>query len=215
MGNIVTFEDLRVEGIDSPPENPQRIEQLIADAEEVVESITKRLFYKRDNLTVYASGRGHESLRPEHPPIVITSIAVDDELVAGTDYQIVTQPIGEQALFNPEIRRTDGSVWPKGSRNIKIVGSFGHVLPVLPLTDPVVYRAPALVRRLVALIVGHNLKTISEQVATSGRGEVVREKLGSAEFQYAEGTSGGSDWSSNKEIVRIIGRYRRLGIAAV
>ncbi len=214
MGRIVTFDDLRVEGIDSPPENQGRIEQIILDAEELVESITSRLFYLREGVTIYADGRGTELLKLEHPPIAIDSLEVDGEAVAGADFQIMTQLVGEASLFNPMLRLLDGSVWPKGSRNVKIVGDFGHVLPV-PDSVPTQYQAPALIRRAICLIVGHNLTTIAEQVATSGRGEIVREKLGQAEFQYAEGTATGSGWSANAEINKILGRYRRVKMASV
>lgn len=213
MGRIVTFEELACEDIKEPTHKAARIEQLIKIAEQAVESLTGRLFYKRDAMTLYADGCGKELLRLEHPPIAVTSVTVDDVLLGSTEYEIETDPVGEKALFTPKLRGLNGYVWPRGTRNIKIVGSFGHVYP--RGTDPETYEAPQMVKRAIMRMVVHNLASLSTQVSSTGRGEIIRERLGSAEFQYAQGTSASSGWLGDTEIQQMLARYKRLKLASV
>jgi hypothetical protein len=212
MGKIITFDELMLEGVDSPPENLGRVERLIVQAEETVESMTGRMFSKRDAVTLWASGFGTALLNLDHPPIAITTVEVEGVALDGTTYEIESSLIGEIGLFEPKLRRLDDSVWPKGDRNIKIVGSFGHVMP--QGTNPETYAAPPMVKRLVTKLVMRWLPTLATSVSATGRGEIVREKLGSAEFEYAQGTSS-RDWLEDKELAGIINRYRRLRIGSV
>ncbi len=213
MGRIVTFEEMACEDIKEPTHKAARIEALIKLAEQAVESSTGRLFYKRDAMTLYADGNGKELLKLEHPPITITSIEVDGVALLSGDFEMESNSVFEEPQFNPMLRRLNDYTWPKGTRNIKIVGSFGHVLP--RGTDPETYEAPALVKRAIMRMVVHNLTSLSTQVASSGRGEIIRERLNGAEFQYAEGTSSGGGWSGDAEITQMFARYRRLKLASV
>ncbi len=173
-----------------------------------------RIFYKVDNHTMYVSGSSKELLNLEHPVISITSIEEDGVALTSGDYEIVTDLIVERTLFKPQLRRLNDYVWSTGNRNIKIVGSFGHVI-AKPGSDPVVYEPPALIRRLIIRIVAFALKTPVEEVAAAGRGDIVREKLGAAEFEYAQTAITSHGWTGDSEIAQTLARYRRLRMAAV
>lgn len=214
MGNIVAFEELACEGIADPPYKQVRVEGLILLAEQTVESVTGRLFYKRDNLTLYASGNAKELLTIEHPALAITAIEEDGTVLDAAEYEIVKDFVGEKSLFSPKLRRLNGGVWARGERNIKITGSFGHVY-VTGTAPNLKYRAPEVIRRTIMRMVVHNLSSLSTQVASTGRGEIIREKLNGAEFQYAEGTSSSGGWTGDAEITQTLNRYRRLNMAAV
>ncbi len=213
MGQIIEFSELACEGITDPPYAITRVNGLIDLAEQTVESVTGRLFRKVDNHTMYVSGYSKELLNLEHPAISITSIEENGRALDSGDYEIVTDLIVEHALFKPQLRRI-GGVWSTGNRNIKIVGSFGHVI-AKPGSSPVVYLPPALIRRLIIRIVAFALKTPVEEVATAGRGDIVRERLGPAEFEYAQTAITSHGWTGDSEIAQTLARYRRLRMAAV
>lgn len=217
MGNIITFDDLETEGIDAATYNRERAEQLILDAEDVIEKITGRLFRKVDT-SVYASGRDRDILLLPHPPIVITAV---NEVDRSTGTEVLTEIpaafyaqesdlLTEVALRNPKLKRYDGN-WAKGERNYKITGSFGFVFAMG--TDPETYSAPRMIKRAAVLIVAKYLPPIVDRVGTIGTGRIIQESLKGYSYTLSEAAQAG--FFGDPEIDGILRGYARLGIASV
>lgn len=209
MGNIITWDDLEVEGIIDPAYDRIRGEVLISQAEQALETITGRLFRKVDDQIQYANGRRSALLRLKHPAIELTSVSIDDEEVDATTYEIVSELTGEDHLFNPKLRLIDGSVWPKGERNVELIGSFGFVIP-----DGDGYTAPPLIKRVVMLIVARWLTQIVEKIGAENQSRITSERLGAYSYTLSD-QAVGSGMFGDPEIDEIIGGYKRLGMGAV
>ena len=217
MGNIITFDDLQTEGIDSATYSRARAEALILDAEDVIEKITGRLFRKVDT-SVYASGRDRDILLPPHPPIAITSV---NEVDRSTGTEVLTEIpavsyaqegdlLAEVALRNPKLKRYDAN-WAKGENNYKITGSFGFVF-AMGTTPTETYSAPRMIKRAAVLIVAKYLPKTVDRVGTVGTGRIVQESLKGYSYTLSEAAQAG--FFGDPEIDGILCGYRRLGIAS-
>jgi len=216
MGNIITFDDLQTEGINSPTYNRARAEELILDAEDVIEKITGRLFRKVDT-SVYASGRNRDILLLPHPPITITSVNESDHStgtevlteIPSASYAQESDLLAEVALRNPKLKRYD-AYWVKGENNYKITGSFGFVFPMG--TTPETYSAPRMIKRAAVLIVAKYLPPTVDRIGTIGTGRIVQESLKGYSYTLSEAAQAG--FFGDPEIDGILHGYRRLGIAS-
>jgi hypothetical protein len=217
VGNIITFDDLQTEGIDESAYNRLRAEQLILDAEAVIEKVTGRLFRKVDTY-VYASGRGRNILLLPHPPIIITSVNEVDRStgaevlteILSTAYAQESDLLAEVALRNPKLKRYDAN-WAKGENNYKITGSFGFVFSMGG--TPETFSAPRMIKRAAVLIVAKYLPKTVDRVGTVGAGRIIQESLKGYSYTLSEAAQAG--FFGDPEIDGILNGYRRLGIASV
>lgn len=212
MGNILTFEDLQTEGLDSGTYKRPRVELLILQAEEQFAVATRRIFHKIDNQVLYADGCNSDELKLEHPAISVDTVEINSVELEASAYEIVTSLPVETALFNPKLRRIDGVVWPRGTRNVKVTGSFGFVLS----DGQSGYVAPRMVKRAIALMVIEWLPKLSEAIGAGNKKRIISESISMTTYSYSlsEQSIHGARFE-NPEIYEIIADYRKIGMAAV
>jgi hypothetical protein len=142
MGNYVDVADLRVYHfngvcVDLSLISDSEITSKIALAEEAVEAFTGVKYYPQ-TLTFYFDGTGYDSIlfheQTALPNISVSSVeeiepdgTVLDTLVENTDFIRYDDrlEIARCRDYSARRRFTSFGVWPRGQKNIKIVGSWG------------------------------------------------------------------------------------------
>lgn len=201
----VTVDDMRAEGVPASYSD-DRIESRIVLAETYVESETGQWFDPREQ-TLTFDGNGDRVLLLPICLLEVTSITVDeveltdDELADITNYN--RRPPGPDDRRNPKLVRGVGSIWPTGTQNIVIEGTWGYV----EADDS----TPLLIIEAVKRLVIRNLDLLADASAQAERREATygtsftthnrSVTLGSA------AVSGGP--TGDPEIDRVLKRYRK------
>lgn len=211
MGSIIDFDDLSSEGIEASDYDIDRVNELITMAEQAVENYTGRLFRLVEDFTMKVDGNDLTELPLRHPPLVIDSVSVDDEELDATAYELQDDMLPESKLLNPVMIRLDGYTWPQGTRNIKIVGDFGHLLS--DGQDPPTYSVPPIVKRAVKTLVIKALPLLKEKLGSTNEGRIKRQRKGNYEEEYFENLQQGR--FDDDEVEGFLKDYKRFGIGKV
>jgi len=145
-------------------------------ASRMIESITNDWFYEK-TVTEYYDGNGEYNLffYPEIPARVIEVTSVEQVDVDGTtvletyvedtDFKVYDHFIGMPHIDTSRVRTYfgGGSKWPRGARNIKIVGTWGRAAGFTP---PEIKRATILMtmERLIPGSTGLSPKDVAQAV---------------------------------------------------
>lgn len=123
-----TLSDARAEGITTEQADDVRLTALLTRASRRIDDLTGWWFESR-TLTLTLDGTGARHLRLPAPAIALTRVAVD-----GSDLDLVDDVVNVGApagpafeRHNPKLLRAGGIAWPRGSRNVTVVGRFGFV----------------------------------------------------------------------------------------
>lgn len=148
-----TVSRIRAEGVDSTELSDTRAQRLISSFSDRINRWTAQWFYPVKE-TVVVDGRGLPAVwRPDKMPILeVNSLTVDvlgsspsqGTVVPGEDFEITTPPAFDAPGILIELRVTGGFVrfinnvrflrfptvgnFPRGPRNIEIIGSFGWIV---------------------------------------------------------------------------------------
>jgi len=217
MGNIISFDDLQTEGIDDPPYDHNRVDDLILAAEEAVEAITGRIFHRIEITSILASGRGNAILILRHAPISVTKVEYLSPGFAAVEidptvYEIITDLRPENNWLHPRLKRLDGDLWLSGEDNYKITGSFGCVTP--DGGTPPAYSAPRMIKRAVMLIVVKMIPELKEKIGGSNQDRIISETLGNYSYTLTSQAMQ-TGFFGDSEIDSILSAYKRIGMAAV
>jgi hypothetical protein len=132
-------EDLRAEGVAEPPED-DRLEQLIKEATEYIDLVTRMWFEERE-FTMKLDGNGRRTLHLYIPIREITEVRIDGVIIDESLYAVYNRifpddrtnprvafkrvrerPSIFQGSLNPRDR-----LWTLGEQNIELDGTFGYV----------------------------------------------------------------------------------------
>lgn len=177
--SYITVDDVRAEGVtETLVPDDTYIEGRITLAQSFIEKVTGRIFEKKAGITIKVSGRGHDTIFMDIPPIsesAISEVSINDE-VLDSEYYSVYMPTVPDGRFNAQLIHLTG-VWTKGNRNISIVGDFGFVEPN--------ESTPPLIKELCLRLVMSNLSQMydddSEQEA-----RIIYESLGDYSYRLSE-----------------------------
>lgn len=117
----------RAEGITSQMADDARLTSLLTRESRRIDDLTGWWFESRA-LTLTLDGSGARHLHLPAPAITITRVAVDDTDLDLADVLNIGKPTGlSTERWNPKLLRAGGYAWPRGTRNITVVGTFGFV----------------------------------------------------------------------------------------
>jgi hypothetical protein len=116
----ITYADL---GLESEAALASLTEDLIEQASGIVDQYCGRDFDHYADVSERHDGSGRRRLRLKGWPIIaVTSVEVGGTaLTEGLEYEAVPDP--------GILERIDGAVWPRGTRNIAVVYSYGYTTP--------------------------------------------------------------------------------------
>ena len=207
----VSVEDIRIEGLTDPPYSDGMVAERIALAQEAFERLTGQFFNARSDYTVKLDGRGHNTLWLPFPPVsvdALTSVAIISS--GGTsetldaDQYVVDMPEFPDGRMNPKLLRVSGA-WPKGTRNIEIIGEFGFVE-----SDK---STPLLVKNAVKRIAIKWLPQLGDAEADKAD-RIIEESLGDYRYKLADLSKTGGFFGDPK-IDYIIRMFRKTDMATV
>jgi hypothetical protein len=206
----ITPSDLRNEGVTTEEYTNEYIVGRIALAQEFIEKVTGRFFEKRI-FTQIVSGRGHDTLILPHPPISATAISevkISDEVLEADYYSYYMRRYPSMDdRFSPKIRKL-GGIWPKGTDNISVTGSWGFV------EDDSGLVAPPLIKRLCILIV---VKELPEASSASGSrsSDIIEEQLGDYRYKLAETATQRGGLFGDAKIDSLLSMFRQFRSTAL
>ena len=157
-----TVAELRIEGVEDPPDDA-RLEQLIIEASEYIDLVT-RMWFEERTLTLKLDGSGERVLHMHIPIRAITAARVENDVVDPTLYVVYNRMFPDDRT-NPRVtyKRTrvprnvfedadnpSNRVWRVGEQNVELDGTFGYVDTDPDGTNP---RVPRLINRACKRIV--------------------------------------------------------------
>jgi len=131
--------DIRAEGIPDTEYGDSRVEARILDAMRLIDEFCGWWFEARTLEDggvlgpMVCSGRGTKILHLRAPIISVSEVRLVDhtfdpvqtEVVAANSYLVHSSILAPDDRWNPKLERLSGYIWPKGSRNVQLDGSFG------------------------------------------------------------------------------------------
>ena len=171
--------DIRAEGYTEaayPEYTDARVTNAIALAGALIDRYTSRWFESR-TITLTVRGSGLSMLRLSIPPISITSVTIDGELLESTAYELWMAEFPDER-HKPKLRYLNG-VWPNNSK-IEIAGDFGFVDDIFDSA-----LTPPLIERTCIKVAIKALPLLVDIGSTSG--EIVHERIGDYEYRLSAG----------------------------
>lgn len=216
--SYATLADARAEGVTTPQADDTRLQRLLDDATELIDTITGWWFAAR-SLTLSLDGSGAPHLHLPAPIVSLTSVTLCGTaltLTAGTGevivYGALTDPMSERR--NPKLMRRSGSdryplKWPRGSKNIVIVGSFG-------MTDSTGSAPPREIREVCLRLAIRSLSLLTNAggQALRAAGDVVKETTDGHSYELAGAVAGAAGswrrngWTGDPDIDTVLMRWR-------
>lgn len=117
-----TLQDLRDEGVTVEQLSDVRAAVMLARASAFIDRVTGQWFEPRTK-TLTLDGNGLNTLWLDAVPITITSVTVDDLTVTAGERVAYGHPDDRD---NPRMVMRNGC-WPRGLKNVVVVGTFGYV----------------------------------------------------------------------------------------
>jgi len=207
----VSVEDIRIEGLTDPPYSDGLVTERIALAQAAFERLTGQFFDAHSDYTVKLDGRGHDILWLPFPPVsvdALTSVAIvgndgTSETLDADQYE-VDMPEFPDGRMNPKLLRLSGT-WPKGTRNVKMIGEFGFVE-----SDK---STPLLVKNAVKRIAIKWLPQLGDADADKAD-RIIEESLGDYRYRLADLSKNGG-FLGDPRIDDIIRMFRKTDMATV
>jgi hypothetical protein len=208
LGNYIVKADLQTYGVDLGSYSDDNISAFIDQAEELIEKVTSNKFYT-EAATRYFDGNGKRRLFFQ--PVTslrlqsITSCNIVDPTDNDTVHTTLTEnteyfldPQGyyvELPLYLQEQARTwlGYGVWPEGTRNVKIVGTWGET----SVPESIKWAAALLVARRI----DPDFSGLDDATKTS-------EKWSDYSVTYAKPRSTGSGFTGVRQVDEILRLYR-------
>jgi len=201
MGDIITLQDVRDEGVTISDADDARVTYLIGLAKQYITIATGGGLFTKETLTFNMDGSGARTLFLPVPVVSLTSIKIDGTVLDSTLY-VVYNRIGPpyDDRYNPKIvmkgspeytyygdkyfvrrKEYDDPLFPKGQQNIELAGDFGFVEDSNgTVCAPIKQAALALVIREVKLLTDDDRKGEQRQ------DRVVSESIGDYSYSLSE-----------------------------
>ncbi len=213
----VTVEQMRDEGVTNPPYSDSDVENRIALAQRLIETILGCYYEKRTGVVFRLDGRGHSWIHLPMPPVStasITSVKLIEDDKTETDYEAADYEVIMDAFpdgrFFARLRNCNG-VWPKGTANIKVIGDFGFVDTVV-VGEATSYVAPPEIQRLCKLIAHWGMPKVGDDGARRA-GLIVEESL--KDYRYRLNEAAMSGIFGDPEIDGLLALFYRPQMSAV
>jgi len=211
----ITVEDLRKEGFANPPYTTEKLESVIDLAQQLIDYITNRFFEEVEDHEIILDGSGLNTIRLPIPPVTTTSITLvelnDVEKVIDDDYEVLMPSRQPDGRFNPKLALKNGELWTKGTRNVKVVGSFGFVDRIDVQGTPTSF-APKIIQDCMKRIVALYLPCISDP-ATRNANRIIEESLKDYEYTLSEIKTTG--YFDDVFIDRALSVYKKINVFTV
>jgi hypothetical protein len=204
----IDVSDIRSEGVMELIED-DRIETCITLAQSLIERLTGMFYEARSDYVLQLDGRDNNLLRLPVPPAAtnaISTVTIDDEVLEDTDYRVIMPQVPDGRL-NSKIMRI-GGVWPRGTGNVTLTGTFGYV----DVVSEGVYRTPDLIKELCKRITIWGLPEIADAEAQKSS-RIISEAIGNYRYQLSEAERNG--YFGDVRIDNLIAMFRRPRICVV
>ncbi|MBU1483190.1 MAG: hypothetical protein KKH12_16120 [Gammaproteobacteria bacterium] len=221
-----SVQDCRDEGITEVLLSDDRLGEMIELASQEIDSLCRTWFKPRQR-TFRLDGHGHAMLYLPAPPIIIESVElVGDRGAYDVDDIELVEPSpreGTRFIEMPALRLgLYGGYFPKGRRNVEVVGVFGYT----EQDGTALGRVPLAIKRATIMLVALMAEKIGLSAAGgggSGLGAAPVKQIKTADQTVTFSTESGGASSSglsapftgNAALDMIISRYRMQGMGAV
>jgi hypothetical protein len=202
----VDVQDLRNEGVAEPTYSDAWCQDRIALAQAYIEKRLSPLFFeRRDAVVLRVDSRGHNTIFLAVPPIDEDAISEVAIIAAGVDPVVIDADTYEVDADRdcPRLIRTVG-LWPKGSRNLRLTGSFGYI--EWTTAEPPVAVTPRLIRDLTIRLAVYDLEKAGEAVGSKSD-RIISETKSDYSYKLSELTGSGGDFGDNR-IDRVMAMFR-------
>lgn len=211
MGDYVTLDEARAEGITEAMAEDDVLLAKIARASARIDKLTGQWFEPRE-LTLLVDGESSRRLGLSVPIIDVAEIVADDEVVLLEDVAVYNRHMtgqvgGEDDRTDPHIDFRNGRRWPAGRQNISVEGTFGYTDPPGPpgTTPPDISRA-------CLLLVVQDLPALGdpdERLENLLRLRLISEKTRDQSQAYGTPRTGGARGylTGNEEIDQLLEHY--------
>lgn len=220
--SYATLADARAEGVTIGQADDTRLQRLLDDATELIDTITGWWFVAR-SATYSLDGSGAPHLHLPAPIVSLTSVTLGGvggtvlTLTAGTGevivYGALTDPMSERR--NPKLMRRGSESsryplkWPRGSKNVVIVGSLG-------MTDSTGSAPPREIREVCLRLAIRSLSLLTNAggQALRAAGDVVKETTDGHSYELAGAVAGAAGswrrngWTGDPDIDTVLMRWR-------
>lgn len=219
--SYASLADARAEGVTEAQANDVRLQRLLDDATELIDTLTGWWFSAR-SLTLPLDGSGAPHLHLPAPIVSLTSVTLCGTaltLTAGTGdvivYGSLTDPMSERR--NPKLVRRSGGFsdprrgpkWPRGAKNVVLVGSFG-------MTDSTGSAPPREIREVCLRLAIRSLALLTSAGGQAERhaGDVVKEQTDGHSYELAGAVAGAAGswrrngWTGDPDIDTVLMRWR-------
>ena len=219
VGDYISLQDVRDEGVTVPQASDVRAMAIINDQERFIDRVTGWWFFPR-TMTLILDGIGGDTLFFDFPIISVSSMIINDGTTAlDTDLYVVYNRVQPDDRWNPRIvmKRSNAAdifvrystggdlAFTEGRQNQTIVGAFGFTEE--DGTAPLSIKFIAL-----KLVMSHLKKLmLSDGASTGVAGPKIMEQTDGHAVQWAQSTISrrGAHITGDPEIDGILMRYRR------
>lgn len=196
---------LRAEGVTTAMASDDRLAELIAEASDEIDRITRWWFEPRE-LTLALNGNGQRILALPAPPIEIESVTLGE--VAATDWDAQGwAPVETPKRPHPALVRRGCLAWPTGTGNVTVVGTFGYVE-----ADGDDGRTPRAIRRAAELMVIRMARPLMAEADERFRGRVQSMRTSKQSISFFATAPGATAFDDDPEISRILAGFINFGM---
>lgn len=196
---------LRAEGVTVAMASDGRLTELIAEASDEIDRITRWWFEPRE-LTLALNGNGNRILALPAPPIEIESVEIGETPAGDWDAQ-GWAPVATPKRPHPAIVRRGTMTWPNGTGNVQVVGTFGYVE-----ADGDDGRTPRAIRRAAELMVIRMARPMMAEAEERFRGRVQSMRTSKQSVSFFANGAGTTAFDDDPEISRILAGFINFGM---
>ena len=142
-----TVPDLRAEGVSPKSVSRARLRRLIGEASATIDRVCGQFFEPR-SATVALNGRGSRVIELPWVPLDKPDVFIGPYEVAPQRVHVDSGPVTPGAAA-PVLRMVGGGEFPRGTANVRAVGTWGHTEP----DGTALGRVPLAIRRACMLLV--------------------------------------------------------------
>ena len=200
----VTVADMRAEGVIEAQASDERLQALITEASQIIDTATGWFFAPRE-YSYQLDGRGTPTLDLPVPLIRLDSLAVHGHEVPQSALLTSGAPV-QPGFDGPYITFRHGRRFPRGRKNVAISGLWGYTEHDGSPTG----RTPLEIRRACMMLIMRLLPPLADTDATEdarNRWRVIEERTRDQSYKLDRAAPG--PFTGDPDTDRILLRYRR------
>lgn len=199
---------LRAEGVTVAMASDDRLTEVIAEASDEIDRITRWWFEPRE-LTLALNGNGQRILALPAPPLAIESVEIGE--VAATDWDAQGwAPTSTPKRPAPAMVRR-GCGWPSGTGNVVVVGTFGYT----EADGTENGRTPRAIRRAAELMSIRMARPLMAEADERFRGRVQSMRTSKQSMSFFGNSAGSTAFDEDPEISRLLAGFINFGMGFV